>query len=164
MFCAVQRLQLTQMPRFHQLLAGSPAAGAPCPSTGKAVCVRDLTWSYKPGGTPTLRNLSFELARGVRCLLVANGAGKTTLLRLLGGKNMVPYGSCEVLGLNAFHDTQLNTMLALLSGDWTRQVACVGNGVPFQADFSVEFMATSFCDMLVANGVPKQIVEARLVR
>jgi len=86
LFCAVQRLQLEQMPRFHQLLAASAAAGPRVDATGPAIAVRDLTWSYKPGGAPTLRNLSFELQHGVRCLLVgANGAGKTTLLRLLGG-------------------------------------------------------------------------------
>ena len=65
------------MPRFHSLLTSSaaPTAPPPDPAAGPAVAVRDLTWSYKSGGAPTLRNLSFELQRGVRCLLVgANGA------------------------------------------------------------------------------------------
>jgi len=157
---------LEQMPRYHQLLTPSPVTGpAPVPDPSPAISVRDLTWNYRGSGATALRNVSFELPRGARCLLVgANGAGKTTLLKLLGGKSMVPRGSVEVLGYSAFHDTELNTMLSLLSGDWTRQVACVGNGVPFQADFSVGFMANGFAEALVRDGADAVVVRERLAR
>merc|ERR1740138_1800837 len=59
---------------------------------------------------------------------------------------------------------KLNTLVSMLSGDWTRQVACVGSGVPFQADFSVGFMAKAFADSLVRDGLPQSVVSARLER
>lgn len=117
------------------------------------------------GSSPQLNNVSFEIPRGARCLLVgANGAGKTTMLRLLGGKHMVPMGQVQCLGLNSFHDIELNTKISMLSGDWTRQVACVGNGVPFQADFSVGYMAESLAEALIRDGLPEAVVRSRLAR
>lgn len=77
---------------------------------------------------------------------------------------MIERGLIGCLGLSAFHDLELNTMVALLSGDWTRQVACVGNGVPFQADFSVGYMAERFAEALVRDGLPAPLVQARMAR
>mmetsp|Transcript_62343 Transcript_62343/g.103685 ORF Transcript_62343/g.103685 Transcript_62343/m.103685 type:complete len:627 (+) Transcript_62343:42-1922(+) len=165
LFCAVRRMLLDEMPRFANMTASLPTSTTPTLPAGPAVAVRDLSWQYGGSAGHSLRSVNFELSRGVRCLLVgANGAGKTTLLKLLGGKHMVPAGQVQVLGYNAFHDTCLNTMVALLSGDWTRQVACVGNGVPFQADFSVGFMAKSFCDALVRDGLAPEVVSSRFER
>lgn len=97
-------------------------------------------------------------------LVGANGAGKTTLLRLLGGKHMVPIGQCTVLGRAVFHDLVLNTMVSMLSGDWTRQVACVGNGVPFQADFSVAEMTERYVEALTRDGIDTTVLLPRLER
>uniref|UniRef100_A0A6S9WCX1 ABC transporter domain-containing protein n=2 Tax=Chrysotila carterae TaxID=13221 RepID=A0A6S9WCX1_CHRCT len=150
LFCAVQRMLLEQMPRYGTLISATPTAscGDVVPKGGPAIAVHDLSWGYTGAKSAALHSVSFELERGVRCLLVgANGAGKTTLLKLLGGKHMLPRGTVDVLGYSAFHDTELNTLTSLLSGDWTRQVACVGNGVPFQADFSMGFMVGSFVEV-----------------
>merc|ERR1719484_283551 len=137
-----------------------PAADAP-----PAVVVSHLRWAYKPGGAPQLPDLSFTIPRGCRCLLTgANGAGKTTLLRLLGGKHMVADGQVTVLGRPVFRDLALNTMVVMLSGDWTRSVACVGNGVPFQADFSVGEMTERYRESLVADGMDEPTLRSRLGR
>ncbi len=49
-----------------------------------AICVRELTVGY--GGTPVLRNLSFDVARGsIFAILGGSGCGKTTLLQHLIG-------------------------------------------------------------------------------
>ncbi|KAL1527200.1 hypothetical protein AB1Y20_015879 [Prymnesium parvum] len=165
LFCAVQRALLEQWPSFRELLQLAPTGTPAPPPPGAAVCVRGLVWGYAAARTPQLRGLSFEVPRGCRCLLVgANGAGKTTLLRLIGGKHMIAPGAIEVLGHHAFHDLCLNTMVSLLSGDWTRSVACVGNGVPFQADFSVEYMATAFMEALVRDGMSRELIAARMDR
>lgn len=165
LFCAVQRALLEQWPAFRDILQ-SPNASLPVePPPGAAVSVRDLVWSYSGSAAPQLNHLTFEIPRGCRCLLVgANGAGKTTLLRLLGGKHMVTPGVIEVLGHNAFHDLCLNTMVSLLSGDWTRSVACVGNGVPFQADFSIGYMAGEFVKALVRDGMDRDLIASRMHR
>jgi len=170
LFCAVQRWLLDARPDFAALLTEPPrgAAFTPLPNAAElppAIKVTDFTWRYKAGQRAQLDNVSFEVPRGARCLLVgANGAGKTTLLRLLGGKHMVPIGGVQCLGFNAFHDMELNTLISMLSGDWTRQVACVGNGVPFQADFSVGYMAEEFAKALIRDGLPETLVRARLAR
>merc|ERR1719484_397340 len=137
-----------------------PAADAP-----PAVVVSHLRWAYKPGGAPQLPDLSFTIPRGCRCLLTgANGAGKTTLLRLLGGKHMMPDGMVTVLGRPVYRDLALNTLVAILSGDWTRSVACVGNGVPFQADFSVGEMTSRYLESLVHDGYQADELKARYLR
>lgn len=52
-----------------------------------------------------LENLSLDLPRGSRCLLVgANGAGKSTLLRILAGKRLVKNSGVKVIGKDPFHD------------------------------------------------------------
>jgi ABC-type uncharacterized transport system ATPase subunit len=169
LFCAAQRWLLAARPDFAKLVeaAMDGSATMPPPAAGAtpAVSIRDFSWGYSAAKPPQLNHLSSELPAGARCLLVgANGAGKTTLLRLLGGKHMVPEGSVECLGRPCFHDLELNTLTALLSGDWTRQVACVGSGVPFQADFSVGSMAEALSTALVRDGADAQVINARLAR
>ena len=165
LFCAVQNALLDQWPAFRTILQ-SPPVGVPTPPPpGDAISVAGLNWGYSGSSRQQLRDVTFSLPRGARCLLVgANGAGKTTLLRLLGSKHMVPVGAIGVLGHSAFHDLCLNTMVALLSGDWTRTVACVGNGVPFQADFSIRYMAEQFTEALVRDGMDPTMLAARMDR
>ena len=232
LFCAVQRLLLQLSPEFESRLRGpAPPPPPPAADPSAAVSIRGLRWGYSGGGRAALAGVELSVARGSRSLLVgANGAGKTTLLRLIGGKHMVADGQLHVLGREAFGDTKLNTLVSMLSGDWTRQaetsperdgprelraaagpsfsalsaapsaeglhlalkgyrsqplhthththththlshssparrqVACVGSGVPFQADFSVGFMAKAFADSLVRDGLPQSVVSARLER
>merc|ERR1740133_275 len=167
LFCAVQRWLREQRPDMLPILDckfASPRT-PPAADVPPAVLVRHLSWAYKAGGVPALPDLSFVIPRGCRCLLTgANGAGKTTLLRLLGGKHMVPDGQVSVLGRPVFRDLQLNTMVAMLSGDWTRSVACVGNGVPFQADFSLGEMTQAYRESLVADGMDEAVLLPRLAR
>lgn len=168
LFCAVQRWLREQRPEMLPLLDARRAAPGPPPPAADAppaVVVSHLRWAYKPGGRPQLPDLSFTIPRGCRCLLTgANGAGKTTLLRLLGGKHMVADGQVTVLGRPVFRDLALNTMVSMLSGDWTRSVACVGNGVPFQADFSVGEMTERYRESLVADGMDAASLSSRLGR
>jgi CCR4-NOT complex subunit CAF16 len=99
---------------------------------------------------PVLDDVSFSLPRGACCLLLgSNGAGKTTLLRLLAGKSLVPMGAIEVLGRNAFHDTDLTCSgaLAYIGGQWQKDVAFAGYAVPLQGDFPAGRMLDSVpCD------------------
>ena len=167
LFCAVQRWLREQRPDMLPILdlPFAPPRAPPAADVPPAVVVRHLSWAYKAGGVPALPDLSFVIPRGCRCLLTgANGAGKTTLLRLLGGKHMVPDGQVSVLGRPVFRDLQLNTMVAMLSGDWTRSVACVGNGVPFQADFSLGEMTQAYRESLVADGMDEAVLLPRLAR
>ena len=173
LFCAVQRWLLEARPDFAKILTDpkpNPGAWTPPPAAdvakGPAVQLSGFSWAYGGNGkAPQLRELTFEIPRGARCLLVgANGAGKTTMLRLLGSKHMVPHDQVRCLGYEAFHDMELNTLVALLSGDWTRQVACVGNGVPFQADFSVGSMASALATALVRDGMDATLIADRMHR
>ena len=81
-----------------------------------------------------LAEISMELPRGARCMLIgANGAGKSTLMNVIGGKHMVEEHCVRVLGKSAFHDTSCQAELALLTGNWTHTVNFVGHNVPYQA-------------------------------
>ncbi len=65
----------------------------PPPRAGRVVLeVEGLTKSY--GGPPVLSDVSFDLERGERLLVMGlNGAGKTTLLRVLAGRTEADAGS-----------------------------------------------------------------------
>jgi CCR4-NOT complex subunit CAF16 len=95
--------------------------------TFAAVEIRQLAFSYD-GGPPVLADITLEIARGSRCLLVgANGAGKTTLLRIVAGKHMVAGDRVRVLGRPAFHDTAL-----------VDRVTFLGDHFPFAVDLRVD--------------------------
>jgi CCR4-NOT complex subunit CAF16 len=82
-----------------------------------AISVRAFSFAYSRSPSIALRDVSFELQPGARCLLAgANGAGKTTLLRVLAGKHMVPTDAVRVLGRPAFDDTSLAADVEYLGG------------------------------------------------
>jgi CCR4-NOT complex subunit CAF16 len=92
-----------------------------------AIEVRGLAFGYAGTPSPVLRDLTFTVDAGSRCLLIgANGAGKTTLLRVLAGKHMIGEDVVRVLGRPAFHDTALAARVAFLGGTF-----------PFDADVRV---------------------------
>jgi ATPase subunit of ABC transporter with duplicated ATPase domains len=63
------------------------------PHSGKVLLVaRELTKSY--GGPPVFEDISFDVGRGERLLIMGlNGAGKTSLLRILAGESEADSGS-----------------------------------------------------------------------
>ena len=84
-----------------------------------AVAVRKLSFCYPGAVAPVLRDLSFVLPAGARCLLLgANGVGKSTLLRLIAGRHMIAPDVVRVLGRAAFHDTSLAGDVGFLGGDF----------------------------------------------
>eukprot|EP00435_Cladocopium_sp_Y103_P060175 s2340_g21.t4 len=86
---------------------------------GPVLQTSNLTYSYA-GGSPQLKNVSFDFGRGARILVVgANGAGKSTLLSILGGKRMIPRGHATVMGKDCFHDPGVSNHI-MYCGDWWR--------------------------------------------
>jgi CCR4-NOT complex subunit CAF16 len=84
-----------------------------------AVEVKGLSFTYPGAPEPVLRDLSFALPAGARCLLLgANGVGKSTLLRVIGGRHMIAGDVVRVLGRPAFHDTALAAEVGFLGGDF----------------------------------------------
>jgi CCR4-NOT complex subunit CAF16 len=176
LFKSVQQWLLNARPDFAPLLhANAHGVARAADSYGTGVELRELRWSYPaPSGArnaanppPALDGVSVRIERGHRVLLTgANGAGKSTLLRIMGGKHMVTAGSVRVLERDAFGDVQmLNTRVALLTGDWSRTVACVGSGVPYQADFEAGFMASNALVALKAESAyDPAVLDARLAR
>ncbi|KAH9833809.1 P-loop containing nucleoside triphosphate hydrolase protein [Rhodofomes roseus] len=54
------------------------------------ISVERLTYSHSPSTPPSLVDISIELPKGSRTILVgANGAGKSTLLQILAGKRLI---------------------------------------------------------------------------
>lgn len=95
---------------------------------------------------PVIKNMNLSLRAGDRCLLVGpNGAGKTTLLRILAGKHMVDKDAVQVLGRPVFHDTSLTAsgVLTYIGGNWQKDVAFAGYGVPLAGDFPASRMLNS---------------------
>jgi ATPase subunit of ABC transporter with duplicated ATPase domains len=65
----------------------------PPPSGRTALTVHELTTSYG-GGAPVFEDLSFEMGRGERLLVLGlNGAGKTSLLRILAATTEADRGA-----------------------------------------------------------------------
>lgn len=98
--------------------------------------IKQLTYAY-PGHYPILKDLTFNLPRGSRCLLIGgNGAGKTTLLQVVAGKFMVDPNCVRILGRPPFHDLGLTSTgeLSYLGPQWKRDIAFAGTDVPLQGD------------------------------
>lgn len=90
--------------------------------------VQELTYRYGGGATihdrslsePKLIDVNCAFPPGSRVLVAgANGAGKSTLLSIMGGKKMVPRGTCKLFGKEAFNDNSLN-LDRMYCGDWWR--------------------------------------------
>lgn len=62
------------------------------------IFVENLTYNHDPSGPPSLSNISINLPKGSRTLLIgANGAGKSTLLQILAGKRLVTSEGAQIL-------------------------------------------------------------------
>ena len=101
----------------------------PAPSASKAgmadapvVAVRNLDFRFDSNLPYVLRDVSMDVARGSRTLLIgANGAGKSSLLRILAGRHFHSPSKCQILGRPAFHDTSLGRVVAHLGERWGYQ-------------------------------------------
>jgi len=83
-----------------------------------AVQTCGLSFSLIPGGLEQLREVSWSLPQGARCVLVGqNGAGKSTLLELLSGSKMAPSGTIKILGEDPFRGSA-GRKVALVQGGW----------------------------------------------
>jgi len=66
------------------------------PEYEQSVIVKDLSFKYsnvspldKRHNQTVINNVSFEVKKGSRCLLIgSNGSGKTTLMRILSGRHL----------------------------------------------------------------------------
>merc|ERR1711966_528610 len=101
-----------------------PMPGMEIDSEALPINVRDLSFQYSMlDSAMVIQNLTLQLERGSRCLLVgSNGAGKTTMLNVLGGKHMHSEASVQILGQPAFSNTHPG--VTVLSGQWAR---CLGS-------------------------------------
>merc|ERR1711906_77867 len=97
-----------------------PMPGMEIDSEALPINVRDLSFQYSMlDSAMVIQNLTLQLERGSRCLLVgSNGAGKTTMLNVLGGKHMHSEVSVQVLGQPAFSNTHPG--ITVLSGQWAK--------------------------------------------
>ena len=97
--------------------------------------IKNLTFNY-PNTEKLFSNLSLNIKKGERCLLVgSNGSGKTTLLNILGGKHMINVDSVLVLNQPSFHNT--HPKITLLTGNWSKTVSFAGTNVAYQSDITV---------------------------
>jgi len=61
------------------------------------ISVSHLVYSHSPDVPPSLEDISIELPKGSRTILVgANGAGKSTLLQILAGKRLISRAGTHV--------------------------------------------------------------------
>jgi len=113
------------------------------------VNVDGLTFTYPNTENPVFKDITFELKRGTRTVLVGgNGAGKTTMLRVCAGKHLVGEKVVTICGRSAFHDTSLNNVVAYMGDNtWKRDVSMVGYGVPFTGGFPARHMWESQKDV-----------------
>ncbi|KAJ1311207.1 hypothetical protein OPQ81_009707 [Rhizoctonia solani] len=85
-------------------MSGSEADGC-----AAAINIKGLTYkhnSYADGIPPALIDLSLNLPKGSRTLLIgANGAGKSTLLQILAGKRLVQSSEVLIFGRDVFRNS-----------------------------------------------------------
>lgn len=94
-----------------------PASPIPAPRSA-ALQVKDLTFSYAPGLSPTLKGLTFSLAPGkVLAVVGPSGAGKSTLANILLRFWDVDAGRVMLDGrdIRAYTSTDVRRMTALVS-------------------------------------------------
>ena len=131
----------------------------------ETVDVNELNFAYSGltredrSKTEVIRDLSFKLARGSRCVLIgSNGAGKSTLLRLLAGKHMVPKETIRVLGRPAFHDMSLNSRVAYLGDSmWKRDIPSAAYGASYTVDVPITKMIEGVSDIEAARA--RELIE-----
>merc|ERR1712216_964606 len=83
------------------------------------VAVRNLDFRFDSNLPYVLRDVSMDVARGSRTLLIgANGAGKSSLLRILAGRHFHSPSKCQIKGRPAFHDTSLARIVGHLGERW----------------------------------------------
>ncbi len=69
---------------------------------GPAICFRDVTFRYRPGGRAVLQHLNLTVAPGqIAAIVGVNGAGKSTLIKLLCRFYDPEAGCVEIDGLDA---------------------------------------------------------------
>ncbi|KAI0040087.1 P-loop containing nucleoside triphosphate hydrolase protein [Auriscalpium vulgare] len=62
------------------------------------ISVHKLTYCHTPTAPPSLVDISIQLPKGSRTILIgANGAGKSTLLQILAGKRLITADGAQVL-------------------------------------------------------------------
>ncbi|KAH9939237.1 P-loop containing nucleoside triphosphate hydrolase protein [Epithele typhae] len=81
------------------------------------ISIESLTYSHAAGALPSLSNVTIQLPKGSRTLLVgANGAGKSTLLQILAGKRLVSGTEIRVQGKDVFRSTPAG--ITFLGTEW----------------------------------------------
>src|SRR5690242_5416482 len=66
---------------------------------------KDITWRYKKGASPILKQICFELRKGrITTLMGQSGAGKTTLLKCIANLNGEYEGSMR------YHERELKSL------------------------------------------------------
>ena len=117
------------------------------PEYEQSVIVKDLSFKYsnvspldKRHNQTVINNVSFEVKKGSRCLLIgSNGSGKTTLMRILSGRHLTQNPrNIRVCGLDPYSDCRMNFHRSYLDCNWgLRSVSFTGSGIPMCADIPV---------------------------
>lgn len=117
------------------------------PEYEQSVVVKELNFKYsnvspldKRHNKTIINNVSFELKKGSRCLLMgANGSGKSTLMRILSGRHLTKNPqNIRVCGLDPYSDCRMNFHRSYLDCNWgLRSVSFTGSGIPMCADIPV---------------------------
>lgn len=113
---------------------------------GPIIEVKNLTYSYAAGLPPVLKDMTFSIQSGSRCLVVgANGACKSTVMSILGGKRMIRRGYASIMQKDVFNDTGLGKEVMYM-GDWWRTKFYMN--LRFKELLKPEVMASSRCKHL----------------
>ena len=109
------------------------------PEYEQSVIVKDLSFKYsnvspldKRHNQTVINNVSFEVKKGSRCLLIgSNGSGKTTLMRILSGRHLTQNPrNIRVCGLDPYSDCRMNFHRSYLDCNWgLRSVSFTGSGI-----------------------------------